>query len=120
MGKAKAKAASVKIEGQTDDSGIVWEEKSAEIFKFAVGDILMGTLENIEEFDGGDFPEKCNKYILMTDTGRKSFLAGSVFDGVMASNKIGIGDFIKVQFNGQTETKKGNKVNNWQLWKARN
>ena len=96
-----------------------WERASSEIWRPEIGEYIAGTYDGFKMMpkDLTEFDEDVNiHFIIDKDTGnRMSFVGGKMCDANFAENPIEKGCKIFVRFMGQSDTRKGNRVNNFDI-----
>lgn len=84
---------------------------TAEIINWeSPGQMIQGKITEIKPFEESSFDEKCNKYIMETDTGAVSFVLGSIRDEAMLNAEV-MGKCVRVTFQGQKKGKKKRTYN---------
>lgn len=74
------------------------------------GTRIIGELKDITDFEGGEFEQKCKRYIFKTDKGLISTILGSSVDKQIQPDKY-IGHVLCITFNGQINLKDGRRCN---------
>jgi len=74
------------------------------------GTTIIGELKDITDFEGGEFEQKCKRYIFKTDKGLISTILGASIDKQIQPEKY-IGRVLCVTFNGQISLKDGRRCN---------
>jgi len=74
------------------------------------GTRIIGELKDIQPFEGGEFEQKCNRYIFKTDKGLISTILGSSVDRQIQPEKY-IGKVLCITYNGQISLKDGRRCN---------
>lgn len=96
-----------------------WERASAEIWRPDEGEFVLGTYNGSHEMDPAltDYDEPVNvHFVIEKETGnRVSFIGGKMCDKFIAESPIDIGTPVFIRYMGQGATRKGNKVNNYDI-----
>jgi hypothetical protein len=71
---------------------------------------IIGELKEITDFEGGEFEQKCKRYIFKTDKGLVSTILGSSVDKQISPEKY-IGRVLCITYNGQISLKDGRRCN---------
>jgi len=74
------------------------------------GTRIIGELKDVQPFEGGEFEQKCMRYIFKTDKGLISTILGSSVDKQIPPEKY-IGRVLCITFNGQISLKDGRRCN---------
>jgi len=74
------------------------------------GTRIIGELKDVQPFEGGEFEQKCMRYIFKTDKGLISTILGSSVDKQIPPDKY-IGRVLCITFNGQISLKDGRRCN---------
>lgn len=74
------------------------------------GTRIIGELKDIQPFEGGEFEQKCNRYIFKTDKGLISTILGSSVDRQIQPEKY-IGKVLCITYGGQINLKDGRRCN---------
>ena len=88
---------------------------SAPVYKFEEkGDYVLGIITSQKEIQSEETEGTFSVFTMRTDEGVIQFAAGMVLANIVAENDL-MGKLIRVQFEGQTDTQKGNRVNQYTI-----
>lgn len=74
------------------------------------GDVLIGLLKSVDDFEGGNFEQKCKRYLFSTDDGLKSTILGASVDKQIDPERY-IGRILMVTFKGKIQLDDGRQCN---------
>jgi hypothetical protein len=96
-----------------------WDRVTSNIWRPEEGEFRIGTYESNKVLppEYSDFDEDVNIHYFVDaiSNERVSFVGGKMCDLAILEAEIGKGDMIYVAYTGKGETRKGNKVNNWDI-----
>jgi len=74
------------------------------------GTRIIGELKDVQTFEGGEFEQKCMRYIFKTDKGLISTILGAAVDKQIPPEKY-LGHVLCITYNGQISLKDGRRCN---------
>lgn len=94
-----------------------WQDAWEEIWQPEPGETLEGILVARSVFEGGDFNEVCQRYVVLNRAGERiSFVGGQVFDANADEKEIDLGYRLRITYKGKKEIKGGKQtMNQWRI-----